>query len=75
MLFWKKNSKLNLLILLFSSFESDWICPAAAKDNCWENQTEWTEEQGVGTDLVLISNPKKAIPIDFIYNGAFLFQL
>lgn len=75
MLFWKKVYKWNLLILLFSSFESDWICPAAAKDNCQENQTEWTEEQGVGTDLVLISNLKKSIPINFIHNGAFLLQL
>lgn len=75
MLFWKKNSKWNPLILLFSSFESDWLCPAAAKDNRWENQTEWTEEQGVGTDLVSISNLKKPIPINFIHNADFLLQL
>ena len=70
----KKNRKLHLLILLFSSFESDWICPAAAKDSHWENQTAWTEEQGMGTDLVLISNLKKPIPINFIHDGVFLLQ-
>lgn len=74
MMFWKKNFKIMSARFTFFSFESDWICPAAAQEYRWENQTAWTEEQGVGTELVLRSNLKQPVPIHFTHDGAFLLH-